>query len=110
MKYLLLSLLGLMLAFAPLESPAASAAPEQPTARRADTWGWVALGMGAASVAMIAVPYLSLPGLILGVAAVVIARLVRKKIRRPGVARLAAGLGGLSIAFFLLALGLIWFF
>lgn len=108
MKYLLFGLFVCVLAVSSL--PAASLAAPEVATRTADTWGWVALGMGVASVAMIAVPYLSLPGLLLGLGAVIIARIFRKKMKRKGVARLAAGLGGLSLVFFLLAWGLILFF
>lgn len=112
MKYLLICLMTGVMLLGVQQLPAAAAEPAtaEVSSRTATTWGWIALGMGVASVVTIALPYLSLPGLLLGIGAVVIARIFRKKMKYPGVARLAAGLGGLSIVFFLLALGLILFF
>lgn len=113
---ILFSLASLVWLGTPVQSQAAAATAATdttdvaPKGRKHDTFGWVALSMAVLGVALVALPYLSLPGLLLGLGGLVLGYVVRKKLRRPWVSRLTASLGGLVLAYFLIVVGLILFF
>jgi hypothetical protein len=76
--------------------------------KKVDIKKWLPLGLGILGLALIFIPYISIIGLIAGVAAVITGFLFRKKY--PKTARWGIWLGGICIVAFLAVLGLVLFF
>lgn len=78
------------------------------TQTKMDIKKWLPLGLGVVGLAFIFLPYLSIIGLIAGIAAVVTGFLFRKEY--PKTARWGILLGGICVVAFLAVLGLVLFF
>lgn len=85
-------------------APAASAAEERPVL------SWVAGGAAVAGAALIALPWLSLAGLLLGLTGLVLAVLARRRGQKNIFSLLGLALGGACAVYFLAVLGLLLFF
>jgi len=75
-----------------------------------NTLSIIAFAASLSGVLLIAIPYLSLIGLILGLGGLVLGWMMRKKVKKKIWAKLAILLGGLCLAFFLATVYLVMFF
>jgi hypothetical protein len=74
---------------------------EEAPPSRMEKLGWLAVGLGAGGLLMIALPYLSGLGLLLGLVAFGLGWFLRKRTKKKWLHRLARLLGGLSLLYFL---------
>lgn len=98
-------------AFHKLESPQQK---DQPKEKKFDlkdpkTLSIIALAASASGVLLIALPYLSLLGLVLGLGGLVLGWMMRKRAKKKIWAKLAIILGALCLVFFLATLALVIF-
>jgi hypothetical protein len=100
----ILLIICLLLPLHPAAAAARAAASERPLL------SWVAGGAALAGAAMIALPWLSLAGLLLGLAGLVLALLARRRGQKNIFSFLGLLLGGACAVYFLAVLGLLLFF